>query len=188
MHRNPAITRTLTAALAVAAIALGAVVTLSPAARAQDDAQASAAKSMTVGTYKPRQVFQAYPGRGESMKKMRDLRSQAQQAQQQGDQKKMQELSRQMQQAQQSAVQKFRDEVDEVLPKVAKSENVDVVAVQVAYSAEGVQTKDLTKQIVEELGGEMPQNNMRQMMQRGAKQQQQGQGQGKGNAKQKQNR
>ena len=174
--------RTLTAVLAAVAVAGAAAVTLNTNVAAQaEESAASGNASITVGTYKPRQAFQAYPGRSESMKKLQDMQSQAQQAQQNGDQQKLQQLSQSMQQEQQRIVQKFREDVDKVMPKVAKESGVDLVAMEVVYQGDGVQTKDLTKQVVSQLGGEMPKpRGLPGMMQQGqGKGQQKSQGQGK---------
>jgi Skp family chaperone for outer membrane proteins len=104
--------------------------------------------ALKIGTYEPAAAFQAHPDQKGMMEALRTAQTQMQQAQQEKDQQKMQQIQKQYEQVRQQAVQKFQKDLSEVLPEVAKAAGVKVVATQVVYKAEGVQTVDLTPVLV----------------------------------------
>jgi len=139
--------------IAVAAIAVVALAVTSFAGlQAQDNGKD--AKVAQVGTYDMQMAFQQYPGREELMKTYQSVRSEMSKAQKEGDQKKAKEIQQKLQKKQQEIIEKFRSDVEKAVPKVAKSTGVKVVAMQVVYTAEGINTKDITPQIVEKIGGD----------------------------------
>ena len=137
------------AMIAIAIAALGVVVVGSQG-WAQDEAEAE----ISVGTYDPQLVFNAYPGREQLMEQITEIYSQMQQAQQDQDQQRLMQLQEQMQQQRIEAIEQFQADVEQTLPAVAEASNIDLVAIDVVYSREGVHTRDITTLVIEELGGD----------------------------------
>jgi len=131
------------AAVALATVVLGGWVVRS--SHAQMD-QADAA--MAVGVYQPQAVFNEHPVREEMIGELERVQLQMQQAQQAGDTQRIMELQSQMEQKQQEVVERFQQDLNRVMPRVAEEAGVKVVAVQVAYVADDVQTKDVTQQVI----------------------------------------
>ena len=143
--------------IAVAAIAVVALAVTSFARLQAQDKSGSdgkAAEVAQVGTYDMQMAFQQYPGREELMKIYQSVKSEMSKAQKEGDQEKAREIQQKLQKKQQEIIEKFRSDVEKAVPKVANSTGVKVVAVQVVYTADGVNTRDITPQIVEEIGGD----------------------------------
>ncbi len=144
------------AVVGVVAIAALAITLVQPDARADQHAEGIT----QVGTYNIEQVFQTYPGRQELMEAFQEAQPQMAEAQQEGDHQKMQQIQEQLQQKQQEVIDKFHDDVEEQLPGIAGEANVQVVALEIAWAAEGIDTVDLTEQVVEALGGEVEEEPM----------------------------
>ncbi|MFP3937147.1 MAG: hypothetical protein ACLFVW_02305, partial [Phycisphaerae bacterium] len=106
---------------------------------------------LVIGTYDPAQAFQSSAGQKELEQKASDAQAQAEQAKQEGNEQKMMQISQQFQMDQQRIIQQFQSDVEQVMPEVAESEGVKVVAVEITYAAEDVQTKDVTEALVEAL-------------------------------------
>lgn len=139
--------------VAVAAILAGAItVAWTGRANAQDVDTRKA--TVRVGVYNQEQVFQQYPAREELLKVYESAQADIQKAQQEGNQQRVQQLQQELQVKQQQIIQQFENDVEEALPDVAREANVHVVALEVVYTAEGVNTKDLTAEIAEGIGGE----------------------------------
>jgi len=119
-----------------------------------------AAPAMVLGTFEPAQVAQesGMQAKMQAMmqEKMGGLRERAQAAQQSGDQAAMQQIQAEAQQIQMDAVKEFQDALDATLPKVAEEAGVQIIAVEYAFTAPGIETKDLTAEIVAALGGGTP--------------------------------
>jgi Skp family chaperone for outer membrane proteins len=111
-----------------------------------------AAEGLQVGTYTPQKIFQQSGGGAKLMEARRDAQKQAQEAQKNGDQKKLQKLQQDYRKKQMAIIQDFQKQVKAVLPEVAEKTGVEVIAAQVQYTAEGISTRDVTKQIVKALG------------------------------------
>lgn len=142
------ITGGIATAAAVAVVALAV-------ASSQGWAQAGAGEAeIKVGTYNPEQVFNAYPERERMMQQMQELQGQMQQAQQEQDQQRMMELQQQAQQQQTQAIEQFQADVEAALPNVADEAELDLVAVEVTWVRDGVESQDITTEVIEELGGE----------------------------------
>lgn len=131
-------------ALLTAGLVLGAVVAVGPHTDAQAQQQ-DAEPAMKVGVYDQQALFQEYPGSEELMQYFQQIESDMQEARQAGDQEKMQQLQQATEQKRNEVVEKFQDAVQEALPQVAGEENVKVVAMQVVYTADDVQTTNLTE-------------------------------------------
>ena len=109
------------------------------------------AAPLRVGTYQPQEVFSnSGPGKA-LMEQMEQMQSQMQQAQESGDQQKLMQIQMQAQQQQQDAVQAFQQAVQQAVPSVAEDQGVQVVAVEVTYTAPGVETQDLTPKLIEQV-------------------------------------
>jgi TolA-binding protein len=119
-----------------------------PAAAAENDAE------LRVGTLEPGMAFQHWAGRDEAIAQMQQIQTQAQAAQQAGDEMQVMQLQNQMQQKQQELLTNFERDLREVLPEVAREAGVKVIAVNIAYTADDVETQDLTAEVVEALGGD----------------------------------
>lgn len=149
MSRNARITGGLAIAVAIAALGLTAI---SSQGWAQQGGEAEA--QVRVGTYNPEQVFNAYPERERLMSQLTELQGQMQRAQQEQDQQQMMQLQQQMQQRQQEAIEQFENDVAATLPDVADEAQLDLVAIEVVWNREGVQSQDVTDEIIEGFGGE----------------------------------
>jgi hypothetical protein len=140
------------AILALLAVAVAGGLLVSAGVNAQTDAPSTQpADKLVVGTYDPMQAFQAYPGRTELEQKARTAQSDARQAQQEGDQQKMMQISRQFQADRQRIIEQFQSDVDGAMPAVAKQQGVQVVVVQVVYTAPNVETRDVTQAVVKQI-------------------------------------
>ncbi len=138
----------------IGVVAIAAVTFLwagQPEARADQQAQGIT----RVGTFDIEQVFQTYPGREDMMEAQQEAQPQMAEAQQEGDHQKMQEIQQQLQQKQQEVIDTFHDDVEAELPDIADDANVQVIAVEVEWTADGIDTTDVTDDVVEALGGEV---------------------------------
>lgn len=137
--------------LAFSTIAVAAVLT---AFMAQNTTQAQEQTSgIIVGTYEPQRVAEQYGINEKLMEGMAGLQQRMQAAQQQGDQQEMQQIQAEAQQVQNDVIGEFENEVEAVLPSVAEETGADIIAVQVAYVAEGIETKDVTNEVIAEMNG-----------------------------------
>lgn len=132
---------------AVLTLALG-IFALQPGVQAQE-----AGDGLVVGTYQPNEIAQAVGFQQKMMQKMEGLQARMQQAQQEGDQEAMQQIQTEAQQAQQEATDELLADIEAVMPRVAEQTGVRIVAVDVAYTAEDVTTKDITQDIVNAMSG-----------------------------------
>lgn len=107
------------------------------------------AQAAEVGTYDPGAVFQKHPAQAEMTKAWESVQPKMQEAQQAGDQEALQQVQQQYAQTRERLIEKFHKDVADVLPEVAKATGVKVVAVQVVYTAEDVQTKDITPDLIQ---------------------------------------
>lgn len=136
------------------ALALGTAFTLAHRARAQTEMipleeleqadQAEAAESaLRVGTYQPQIVFEQHPGHAELMKAIQS----AQEQMQGGDREQAMQRQQELAQIQDRIIGQFQQDVEKALPEVAEEVNVKVVAVEVAYSDDDVETVDVTSEL-----------------------------------------
>ncbi|MEX2673073.1 MAG: OmpH family outer membrane protein [Phycisphaeraceae bacterium] len=141
--------RTRISFVAIAMVALAAL------AIGFDRAGAADAEQVRVGTYQPQQAFQLYHRTAEFQQAMQELQMQAQEL----EPEQLGQLQQEAEQMQQELIQKFQQDVEAAVPEIAENANVDIVAVEVVYSAPGVEVEDLTDQVVEQIneGAEAPQ-------------------------------
>lgn len=144
--------QTITRAFAFSAVAIAALLgglLTQNAIQAQEEEESG----VVVGTYEPQQVADQSGLNEKLMQDMSGLQERMLTAQQEGNQQEMQQVQAEAQQIQQAAVADFEAQVEAALPKVAEDTGSDIIAVQVAYVAEGIETKDVTNEIIAEING-----------------------------------
>lgn len=109
---------------------------------------------LVVGTYEPQQVFQQSEGQQELMEAFQEAQGSMQAAQEEGDQQKMQKLQSDMREKQEEIIGKFQDELEKVLPEVADATGVDIIAQGVEYTADDIDEKDVTDDVIKAMGGD----------------------------------
>lgn len=110
---------------------------------------------MRVGVYHPQQVFTSSK-LGERMQRdFEEIHRELQSAQQEGDQQRMEQLQMRAQQAQQQLIASFEQNIERIIPRVAREEEVQLVAMEILYAAEEVETRDLTEAVVKHLDAAM---------------------------------
>ncbi|MDX1632147.1 MAG: hypothetical protein R3234_09810 [Thermoanaerobaculia bacterium] len=139
----------LTAIVTALSILALFAVALPTALQAQEEAA-----GLVVGTYEPAQVAQSVGFQQKMMQKMQGLQARMQKAQEEGDQEAMQQIQTEAQQAQQDATNELLADIEAVMPEVAETTGVQVVAVNVTYTATAVTTKDITQDIVNAMSGQ----------------------------------
>lgn len=121
----------------------------------------NADEAMVVGTYDPQAVAMQSGLQQKMQAEMGGLQQRMQTAQQEGDQAAMQEIQSEAGQIQERIVGEFESDLDGVMPGVAEEVGVKIIAVEVSYTADEVETKDVTDALIAELnGGEMPQQEL----------------------------
>lgn len=112
-----------------------------------------AQEDLVVGTFDPQEVAMNTGLQEKMQGQMEGLRQRAQEAQQNSDQSAMQQIQMDAQKIQQEVIQEFEASMSEVMPAVAEAAGVKIIAQGVAYTAPGIETKDLTSEIIAEMGG-----------------------------------
>jgi len=121
-----------------------------------DAAQADAPAQ--VATYKPQQAFDQYYLADQLQQKMQEMQRQMQQAQQAGDRQKLMQIQQQMQQERQKVIDQFYSDVETAAVDVARDEGVDIVAVEILYTADRIgEPADMTEQIIKTMNQNAPQ-------------------------------
>lgn len=144
--------RPQTRRLAGFAVVASAAVIVALAPDRATQAQASPAE-IVVGTYQPQQAAEQAGLNEQLVQAMSGLQERMVAAQQQGDQQAMQQIQAEARQVQQGIVQEFQTKIEQAMPAVAETAGVDIIAVQIAYTADGIATKDVTQNVVAELNG-----------------------------------
>ncbi len=127
---------------AIAALAVAAVVTFGT----QRDADAQAGGGITVGTYDQEAIFMQHPANQELQDFYQQVQQQMQEAGQQ-DPQQAQQIRQQIETKRQEVIRDFQSSINEALPGVAEDAGVQVVALQVVYSADNIETTDLTEEL-----------------------------------------
>jgi len=112
--------------------------------------------SITVGTYSPDQVAQQVGLEARMMQEFQGLEQRAAEAQQNGDQAAMQQIQADAQQIQERVVNEFQTALDAAMPTVAEATGVQIIAMEVGYTADGINTRDITAEMVEGMDFEAP--------------------------------
>lgn len=143
------------AGLALAVLAWVGV-SLTSDARADDhDEEGVEEAAIAVGTYQQEAAFQNYHRTEELMAFAQELEAEAMEAQQAGDQQKLMDLQAQMQQRQNATIESFFNDIERILPDLARQQNVQVVAVEIQYLAPDIESKDITDLLVEQLNADV---------------------------------
>lgn len=152
MHRNARIGwKQLMLGTAALGLALSVAVD-GPAWGQQDQA------GTTIGQYSPQQVFQQAGYQQMMQQKMQEI-----QQQQQGGQQNRQQLMQKAQQARQQVLEKFQQDMKEVAPAIAQDAQVQaLVQGEVQYTADSVDSKDVTDAVVSALQEKNPGANQGQ--------------------------
>lgn len=100
-----------------------------------------------VGTYEPQRAFEQYPGGQRLIEAYQAAQADMVKAQEAGDERALEQIQQQLQQTQQEVIGQFERDVEALLPDVARAAQVQVIALDVVYTAKGVNTKDVTPQV-----------------------------------------
>lgn len=93
-----------------------------------------------IGTYDPQKVFQKHPRYKELVTAMMVVRK----AQEDGDQNTAMEAQRAFEQKRVEIGQEYQKDVSEVLPDAAEAAGVDAIAIQVPFTSEDTEPRDVT--------------------------------------------
>ncbi len=112
-------------------------------------AQQSQEAAIQVGTYNAQDAFEQHPAQAGLKESMASLQGAMQEAQEEGDNQRMQQLQQQFEQERTQAVEQFHQDVEAAVPEAADKAGVQVVAEQVIYTADNIETKDITADVVD---------------------------------------
>ncbi|MBX3176946.1 MAG: OmpH family outer membrane protein [Candidatus Hydrogenedentes bacterium] len=112
-----------------------------------------AAEGFAIGTFEPGRIAEATGLQQRLSEQIGGLQQRMQQAQQEGDQEQMQQIQSEAQAMQQKAVAEFEASIDKALPAVAEEAGLKLIAVEVSYMAPDITSKDVTDEVIEEMGG-----------------------------------
>jgi hypothetical protein len=110
-------------------------------------------EALVVGTYDIDQVAMQSGLQQKVQMEMAGLQQRMQEAQQEGDQAAMQQIQAEAGQIQERIIGEFEDSLDGVMPSVAASSGAKVIAADVTYTAPGIEVKDVTSAVIEEMNG-----------------------------------
>ncbi|MFO7957720.1 MAG: hypothetical protein R6X33_11560 [Candidatus Brocadiia bacterium] len=137
------------------AVVLGLVVSFVHQAGAQqielpqEAEQSEQEATLKVGTYNAEAVFQSHPGHARLMNAVQEAQQQVEGA----DQQTRAQIQQQISQQQAQIIQQFQSDVQEALPEAAEAADVKVVAVEIAYTAEDVETVDVSEHLIKAFEG-----------------------------------
>jgi Skp family chaperone for outer membrane proteins len=142
----------------MSALVLAASVLVGVAATQDDhDDAAHANDTIKIASFDPQLVFQQYHGLNELVALSQRLEAEAQQAQIDGNQQRLMELNNEMQQGQMRIVNQFQEDIDRIVPEIAKAHHIDLVALEVVYASDKFsEAQDITTQVIEALNAEAP--------------------------------
>lgn len=155
----PMKTRIAGASLLVAAAVLGGTVMVQDDADTAQQPQAEQTSDVRLGTFDPQAVFQQSYGFNELMELSQRLQAEAQQAQSEGDQERLMELNQEMQQGQERIINQFQEEIDRIVPEVARENDFDIIALEVVYVQENIgEAEDITEEVVTAINADAPES------------------------------
>lgn len=142
--------------LLATAMALG--LAMAPAMDDETQAQQAENNGIRIGTFDPERVFQQYHGINELIALSQRLQAEAQQAQMQGNQQRLMELQMEMQEGQMRVINQFQEDVQRLVPDIARENDIKIVAVEITYIADEYgEPEDISRKLVEKLNAEAPQ-------------------------------
>ena len=106
---------------------------------------------LVIGTFDPQQVAEQTGIQQRMMKAMEGLQQRAETAQQTGDQQAMMAIQQEAMQIQEQIAGDFEKEMTDAMPKVAAKAGVHAIVMEVSYSSDEVEVKDVTAQLLAEL-------------------------------------
>lgn len=112
---------------------------------------------LQVGTYDPQSVLEQHPAHEELWQAAQSTQSEMQKAQEQDDYEQVQQLQKQYQEKRNQILDDFEADIDNAIPEVAEDMGVQVVALEVVYTDDNIQTKDITSELVDELNDDQDQ-------------------------------
>jgi hypothetical protein len=115
--------------------------------------------TIRVATYEPQTVFSQSHLQNELLQSSQRISAAMEQAQQQGDQDAMQQLQLQFRSEQERIVGEFEDGLKEIMPAIAREEGLQLVAVDVIYQQDNVQTRDITQDVVQKMNANAPEGS-----------------------------
>lgn len=135
---------------AAGALALGGVAGLTLLANQTIADEAAAPLSdLRVATYDAQEAFESHPAFADLMRQAQAAEQEMMAAQQSGDQQAMMGIQQQFQMRQQQVITQFQQDVQNLLPAIAEAEGVHIVALDIAYTAPGIETMDITGELAE---------------------------------------
>lgn len=140
-----------TRSLVFGGIAIAAVLGLMAShatVRAADEGHAGIA----VGTYSPQMIAQRVGLQEKMMAQMGALQERAMAAQAEQDTEALQQIQLEAQQIEQAVIGEFQADLDGAIPGVAEEAGVQIVAIEVSWTAPGIETVDVSSAIAEALG------------------------------------
>jgi len=108
---------------------------------------------LAVGTYSVEDVAAQSGLQQQMQQEMSGLQIRMQEAQQEGDQAAMQQIQTEAGQIQERIVADFENSLDAAMPAVAEKAGVKIIAADVSYAADDVETRDVTNDIIAEMNG-----------------------------------
>ncbi|MFP4499846.1 MAG: hypothetical protein ACLFTT_02500 [Candidatus Hydrogenedentota bacterium] len=135
----------LAAAMAVALVVAATALTSGTAVQAQQAEEGA----IVVGTYNAQAAFEQHPAQAEFKQSIATLQDGMREAQQEGDNERVQQLQQEYEQERTQAVEQFHQDVETAVPDAASKAGVQVVAEQVVYTADNIETKDITADVVD---------------------------------------
>lgn len=140
----------LTPGLTAAVMLIGII-----SVRAQDQRSDKSEAAFQVGVYDLEEAFQAHPAQAELTKALGMTQTRMQAAEQAGDQQKVQQIQQQYEQTRGQIIGKFEEDVADAMPAAAEAAGVKVAVSQVTYTAAGVETRDITSQLIKSFNKEL---------------------------------
>ena len=134
----------------VAASLLAGSVLLSPGTGlgAQEE---SRPRDLAVGTYRPGEVVRVLGFQEKVRERFQGLHENMEEARQEGNQEAVRDIQSEVHRARQEARSDLLSRIEGVIPEVAETTGVLVVAVELEYTAPEVTTRDITREIVDAL-------------------------------------
>ena len=112
------------------------------------DAHEKTQSTVHVGTYDVEAAFQQHPAQKELEKVSQTAQTQMQAAQQEGDRQKMQQIQQEFEASRGRIIETFYEDVNSAMPAAAKAADVIIVATEVSYAADDVETRDITSELI----------------------------------------
>ncbi len=104
---------------------------------------------LMIGVYNPQAVLEEHPLHDDLWEAASAIQVDMQEAQEEGDYERIQELQRDFEQERNTILDEFEADVDDAIAEIVDDTDIQVVALEVVYAAEGIDTTDITQDIIE---------------------------------------